>query len=162
MAVSGSGLSQVSGGGSTSFSGCTVKLAADLTTQNFSTEAGIPFTEEVIDTDNFHDNSTNNTRITIPGSLDGYYGIITAHVMTNLVTGNSGFYFRIARNGTDDADNILVQGGDLIGTSFPSLTISTPPVLLSSGDYFEAWLRCTDTSISILEQSKFGIAILGN
>lgn len=164
MAVSGSGLSQGSGsssGGSSTFSGCRVKLAAQLTAQNYSSETALPFTEEVFDTDGFHDNATNNTRITIPSGLDGYYGVLTAVVQAGAVSANSAFFLRIIRNATDDADNIMALEGENINSTVPSLTVTTPPILFSAGDYFEAWFRCSDTSINIEEHTSFGISILG-
>ena len=45
-----------------------------------STYTSIPFDTELIDTDNFHSTSTNNSRITIPSTLLGTY-LITANVL---------------------------------------------------------------------------------
>lgn len=54
--------------------GCRVKKAA-LQTITTGTDTQINFDTEDFDSDAFHDNVTNNTRITIPASYGGYYMI---------------------------------------------------------------------------------------
>src|SRR2546422_699850 len=46
--------------------GALVKLAANLTAQNFSAGPFIGWTAEVYDTDSIHDNTTNNSRLSVP------------------------------------------------------------------------------------------------
>jgi hypothetical protein len=55
-----------------SFVGCLLTKTADQSISN-ATVTKITFDSEVFDTDGFHDNSTNNTRITIPSGKGGKY-----------------------------------------------------------------------------------------
>jgi len=55
-----------------SFVGVRLTKSANQSISN-STATAISFNGETYDTDGFHDNSTNNTRITIPSGKDGYY-----------------------------------------------------------------------------------------
>ena len=56
----------------TTFVGCVIKSTTDLTVANNTTTI-VDWTTEVIDTDAFHDNSTNPSRITIPAGKAGKY-----------------------------------------------------------------------------------------
>jgi len=71
---------------------------------------GVPLNGEDFDTDGFHDNSTNNQRMTIPAGLGGKYLLIGA-----FYGGSGGFYSRFY-NGTTDWITYGVNGGDNIGT----------------------------------------------
>jgi len=80
------------------FVGCRVYASSAQTISN-ATDTKLAFANETFDTDSFHSNVTNNTRITIPAGLGGYYR----------VTANSGFLsnasgrriMAIALNGTN-------------------------------------------------------------
>jgi hypothetical protein len=61
------------GGGST-FAGCRVLLTANQSIAN-STDVAITFTDETYDTDGYHSNVTNTSRLTIPSGKAGYYQI---------------------------------------------------------------------------------------
>lgn len=62
------------------FTGCRVYASSAQTISN-ATDTKLAFANETYDTDGFHSNVANNTRITIPAGLGGYYRI----------TANSGF-----------------------------------------------------------------------
>jgi hypothetical protein len=56
------------------FVGCRVYASSAQTISN-ATDTKIAFANESYDTDGFHDNSTNNTRLTVPAGLAGYYRV---------------------------------------------------------------------------------------
>jgi hypothetical protein len=59
----------------------------------------VPFTGENFDTSTFHDNTTNNTRITIPTGKGGYYQVNLASGTFDPAAAGS-FYFQIYKNGS--------------------------------------------------------------
>jgi len=69
------------------FVGCSLYRTADLTVAN-STNTVIPYTGEIYDTNTFHDNSTNNSRMTIPSGQAGKYLITANTVFENNGTGS--------------------------------------------------------------------------
>jgi len=56
------------------FAGCYVSMTVSTSIAN-DTWVKIPFNTENYDTNSYHDNSSNNTRITIPSGKGGYYQV---------------------------------------------------------------------------------------
>jgi hypothetical protein len=56
------------------FAGCRVLLTANQSIAN-STDTSVAFTDETYDTDGYHSNTTNTSRLTIPAGKAGYYQI---------------------------------------------------------------------------------------
>jgi hypothetical protein len=142
----------------TTFSGALVKRTADQTGANYTTQAAIPFDAEVYDTDNWHDNVTNNTRLTVPSGVN--YAMLWGQVwMTGFSA--SQFALEIHKNGV-----IALGCGSMVmtysGTS-QTLTIGTAPIPVSPGDYFELKFSvATDTTINIeSELTCFSARALG-
>ena len=71
---------------STSFVGCSVKRTANKTIST-ATWTKIDFDAENFDTNGFHDNATNNTRLTIPSGQGGYYLITWNAIFASNNTG---------------------------------------------------------------------------
>jgi len=84
---------------STPFSGCEVYLTSNYTLPT-TTLYIVSFTSENYDTDTYHDNSTNPTRLTVPST--GYYLINAGCVLS--ATGSQ-VEIRIRRNGLDVKHN---------------------------------------------------------
>jgi hypothetical protein len=111
------------------FTGCRVYASSAQTISN-STDTKLAFANETFDTDSFHDNSTNNTRITIPAGLGGYYR----------VTANSGFLsnangrriMAIALNGTN-----LSQVETSVNVQAEPAASLTDTYYLAPADYLE-------------------------
>lgn len=75
----------VPGGSSAAFSGASVTRSTDQTVAH-ATAAAVSFDTEFVDTDAYHDNSTNPTRLTIPA--DGVYsGGAVGYLESNTLTG---------------------------------------------------------------------------
>jgi hypothetical protein len=131
------------------YSGAMVKKSADETTANYSAGAMVPWTAEVHDVGAYHDNATNNSRLTVPA--DGKYMVgFTISVSLAAV----GEYVRafVAFNGSLSYDGVA---GTLLETTNaavnPSLCAVTGPIDCTAGQYFESWLDTeADTSITVL------------
>lgn len=113
------------------FVGCSLTKSANQSLAN-NTSTAITFDGEKFDTSGFHDNTTNNSRITIPSGKGGYY----------LITGN--LKFTSSTGGVRRADlnknGTLIElyflqypnaGSDWTGSSFASIEN------LAVGDYIE-------------------------
>jgi hypothetical protein len=105
-------------------------------------------TADTVDTDSFHDNVTNNSRVTIPSSYDGYY--VEFHV-------NIGF------SGEDLAHGAIIEllknGGAFDATMCEDIATSPGtqrehirfhPLPVATGDYFEIRIynRSVTTTLS--------------
>jgi hypothetical protein len=135
------------------YSGAMVKKSADETTANYSAGAMVPWTAEIHDVGGYHDNATNNSRLTVPE--DGKY-IVGFTISVSLAA--VGEYVRafVAFNGSLSYDGIA---GTLLETTNaavnPSLCAVTGPIDCTAGQYFESWLDTeADTSISVLAASS--------
>jgi hypothetical protein len=95
---------------------------------SLTTEITMAYDAEQFDTDSFHDNATNNSRLTIPAGLGGLY-LIGCSVATGN-TNNTEIRFRL--NGTT-----VIGGGSGQGAGGASNTSTTTIYSLSAGDYIE-------------------------
>jgi hypothetical protein len=101
----------------------------------YSTDQSIPnatytavnWSAENFDTNAFHDNSTNNTRMTIPAGKGGYYEISFQAILDGNTTGNrvvrlykNGSYFRQSRVGTSGATPVstILVNLSLVATDY--------------------------------------------
>ncbi len=102
------------------------------------------FTTESFDTNTFHDNSTNPSRITIPASYGGKY-LFTGSVFYG-GAGSNNFTILLRKNGNTNAvpggilSNNPNTGGNTAGNSF-AVVIS-----LVATDYIELGVQLTSTT----------------
>ena len=121
------------------------------TTQSISnnTTARILFQSENYDTDGFHDNSTNNSRITIPSGKAGYYAIRA--VITLNESSTTGFrQMTLYKNGTDIAYANFGNYGT--STGYPTYELNWT-ANLAVGDYL---------TVSMYQNSGGLLYIYGN
>lgn len=114
-----------SSGGST-FVGASVYRATPDQGIASGTFTAVNWTAENYDTDAFHDNTTNNTRLTIPTGKGGYYQI-RSQVGMQGITGE--FSLRVQKNGTNL--RYFIGTGDTTDAS-QQINFATS---LSAGDY---------------------------
>lgn len=120
----------VLGGGSQVFSGAKVIRTTDQTISN-NTATAISFDSEIFDTDNYHDNSTNPTRLTVPRA--GYYRA-TAIVRMADGSNTTDFYLTISKNGSQLASVTSAKS-----TVFNDNRAELSAIFqLAAGDYLEA------------------------
>lgn len=135
------------------FRGALVKKAADQTGANYTSSTNVAWDAETYDTSGIHDNSTNNTRLTVPAGaslvrLSCVISIssITADVWTQAI---------IWKNGSgawDGIGKITVESGD----TTPSVAAYSAVVQVAPGDYFEVNLTIeTDTSVTIVASGSW-------
>ncbi|MEE8606718.1 MAG: hypothetical protein V3S55_03860 [Nitrospiraceae bacterium] len=126
-----------------------VKKIADATGQNFS--AGVPsisFDEEVIDTDGFHDNSTNNDRLTVPADITKV--IVRGQVGLSLVASSTQSVLSIQKNGAN-MDPKVEMRMEQVNTD-PNEQIVSYIINVVEGDYFTLHLNIpTDSSVTVSE-----------
>jgi len=109
------------------FAGCALGKSTQqsLTSGSYT---DITFDVETIDVGGYHDNATNNTRITIPSGKGGYYLVSYAITTSNgATTGIGAIYKNGSRyNTTSGFTNPAIGNGGVIASSIMSL---------SAGDY---------------------------
>lgn len=139
-----------SGGGT--FRGCMVALGSDLASANYAGGgAPIPFGTgtEVYDTDSIHDESTNNTRLTVPSGVTKVKLKAQGAYNGTGTTGNATLLW-IRKNGSTaylGAAKSFVE----TTTASGSVQVESPVLEVTAGDYFEALFEMeSDTSIVLV------------
>lgn len=112
-----------------SFSGCFLTKSGTQSIPN-STDTAVSFDTEYFDVGGYHDNSTNNSRITIPSGKDGYFLFLGQ--INYASNGTGGRYAYIVVNGT------YIQQA-VFSASSQSYTIANISTVLSlvAGDYVQ-------------------------
>ena len=141
--------------------GCLVKNTSDLTSQNYSSGGVIAWASEVYDTDAFHSTSSNQSRITIPSAANGRYGILKANIRLSSVSANQNVNVGINKGGTPFYIGFGQQNAQSGSSSYGWVEAETQPVLLTTGDYFEAAMFCNDSSTTVdANASSFSLEVL--
>jgi len=141
------------GGGGT-FSGALVKKAADQTAANYSAFPAVAWDAEEYDTDNYHDNATNNTRLTVPA--DGHY-IVGGEVTLTAGTLTTSEYIRISITRYDSggvAQSFIGLPQNIFSEISAAPTTATigfsSPIYCNVGDYFVLNFDTeADTSVTV-------------
>lgn len=127
-------------------------LSADALTLTTSLQ-WVPFGYDDIDTDSYHDTTTNKTRVTIPSNLGGWYAI-SMRVAITYVNPPSLLTLFCRPNGNGNATT-----GTLIGTIVPQATFGgggsvSGTIYLPGGTYIEMGVYATGgSSVSLLGTS---------
>jgi hypothetical protein len=120
----------------------------------------IAFTTEEFDSNGFHDNSTNNTRLTIPSGYAGKY-IISGWLNTPLGTPGSYQLLRLYKNGAQYTTGGVREGEYFrsnTGTNFTNAFAQT--ITASVGDYFELQYQQNNTE-TVNIWSNFQLTYIG-
>lgn len=124
-----------------------------------STYTAIEFASETADTSGFHDNATNNSRLTIPVGMGGWYAISAQVGWTANATGTR--VLSIRKNGSaylSDSGATVPAGAD------PTKTTVMYRALLAAGDYVEIMGRQSSggaLTVSPLTNNHADIEFLG-
>jgi hypothetical protein len=119
---------------SATFVGCQLEKITTAQSLTNNTDTAVTFNSEVFDTDGFHDNSTNNSRITIPSGKAGKY-LLTAQI--SFAANATGVrVVKIFKNGS-----ILMLPSVIAPAPATDFTVinNTTLVNASVGDYFEVF-----------------------
>jgi len=122
-------------GGSSLFSGCSLTQTTDQTTTNGATTI-LNFANELYDVDGYHDNSTNNSRITIPTGKSGKFILNGALACAANATGMRRIY--ILKNGSNI--KLLISLDPLNSTGDFTMYSFATTVDATAGDYFQIGL----------------------
>jgi hypothetical protein len=139
-----------------SFAGCRAVNNANQSINN-TTATAIAFQTETFDSDAFHDNSTNNSRLTIPAGKTGYYQISALVRWQNDATTNTVRQLRPYKNGVQQNVYTIpwVQNDD-------AYQVYTDLMSLSAGDYIELYVWHNDgAATSLLSDSSFSLVKVG-
>ena len=119
---------------SATFVGCQLEKITSTQSISNATATAVTFNSEVFDTDGFHDNSTNNSRITIPTGKAGKY-LLTAQI-SFAANATGARIIKIYKNGS-----ILMLGNVLSAAPATDFTVinNTTLVNASVADYFEVF-----------------------
>lgn len=142
------------GGGSVAFKGCAVTKAANQTTANYTSATAIAWDKELYDTSGFHDNVTNNSRLTVPAGVTKVRLVASAHLAS--VANGDASTLRISKNGGvdnwDGAASVALDSNN----ATRRMGCQTPPIDVVPGDYFEASLiQSSDNSLTVTAQTSF-------
>ena len=116
-----------------SFVGCFLSKSTSQSISN-NTTTTVSFNQESFDTSGFHDNATNNSRITIPSGKAGKYLLTFNTNMDGASAGGREAIFK--KNGTAITYNAPGSGGSIAITGFWSPNVSVVADAAVS-DYFE-------------------------
>lgn len=107
-------------------------------TANTSVSAGgnaqIPWDSEVFDTDGFHDNSTNNARLTVPSGKGGYYKVYFGMQWASSST-VARRIVAVYKNG-NSSTGTFINNFETSSINFPSCAMAFT-INLSAGDWLE-------------------------
>lgn len=120
-----------------SFVGCAVYMSGDVSISG-DTDTIVNFNSEFFDTNGFHDNSTNNSRITIPSGKAGKYLIIASYLRQ---TGQTYSILGLRKNGTRISVVSMMDGGAITQNGFTLSRIED----LSVGDYLQIYVQFGQT-----------------
>lgn len=116
------------------------------------TSGTITFQTEIADTDAFHDTSSNTDRLTVPS------GVTRVRLTANLVCNNSPAVaeVKILKNGTSEVVGMPARRRNQ--TTHKLMNLITPPVNVTTGDYFQVQADFASSS-SVLNEAgtTFGI-----
>jgi hypothetical protein len=136
--------------------GCQLTKSANQSLSN-ATETAITFNGETWDTDSFHDNATNNTRITIPSGKAGKYDF-SARIAIEGMNGN--VYVLIKLNGAVWEYPVVINATG--STSFNTNFTMSFLMDLAVADYVELFIyQGSGSSKNCLTGTTFGVNYLG-
>ncbi len=127
--------------------GALVELVADDTGANYSAGAVIPFDAEVYDTDTIHDNSTNNTRLTVPSGVTKVR--LGCTVELGLIASIQFVILTLFKNGVDTYPGCVRRRAEISAVG-SEMGFSSGILEVSATDYFEVHMDVeTDTSVTV-------------
>jgi hypothetical protein len=141
-----------------SFVGCRLTKTAAQTIAN-NTSTALTWDSEVFDVGGFHDNVTNNTRITIPTGKTGYYLVVIHHRWDTNATGIREHMIYV--NGSTEYQVMQISAASAGRTKFTASQI----LLLSAGDYVESFALQTSGGNLATDYTtttmSFSVSLLG-
>ncbi len=140
---------------SPTFVGCSLQKATQSIANN--TYTAVSFNVETEDSNGFHDNTTNNSRITVPTGYAGRY-LLIATINWDQSNGVGGRYIGFAKNGTLVSDTAIGLGAGGVPAATLFLTYSLI-INLAVGDYVETYAKQTSGGALSVIGNASGVGI---
>lgn len=135
--------------------GAVVTKTADATAVNASGGHVVTFDSETEDTNGWHDNVTNNTRLTVPSGL-GITTVRLSGLVRVTLVGTNDVQARFLKNGAATHEGFVdAKYWNRGATADFDIQIVSPDIPATAGDYFELQIFSTDTSITVLSSTRF-------
>jgi hypothetical protein len=138
--------------------GALVHKSTDQTSISSGVWTASAFDVELYDTDNFHDNSTNNSRFTIPAGVSKVQ--LVGQLLTSAIAANLELGIRISKNGAATNEGVPeVIFEESLGSGLNQVTSAVLEVV--EGDYFELEILINVAGEDILAavHTWFGIEV---
>jgi hypothetical protein len=140
--------------GPSTAAGCSLKNSANQTISN-ATYTAFPFDGEDFDTDGYHDNATNNSRITIPAGKGGKYIVSGRVTWQSNATDQRRIQIRL--NGSATAVDLFTTGTSVAGEPFTMQT--TRYLSLVATDYIEMFIyQASGGNLTAYGDAGLGVA----
>jgi hypothetical protein len=140
---------------SPTFVGCSLQKATQSISNN--TYTAVSFNVETNDSNGFHDNATNNSRVTVPTGYAGRYLLIST-LNWDQSNGVGGRYIGFAQNGTLVTDTAIGLGAGGVPAATLFLTY-TAIINLAVGDYVEVYAKQTSGGALSVIGNASGVGI---
>ncbi len=129
------------------FSGALIYKSAALTAQNLTGNVAMVFNSELYDVGGWADTNNFPSRITVPAGAD--YAEFMGGVQLDNVTANQLLVVRIFKNGAALTQEVRID--KTTNRTTVKYQISTGPLAVSAGDYFEMFVQVAgaDTSVDV-------------
>jgi hypothetical protein len=141
--------------------GCALYNNGSSFTYTLNTLVNLPYNAEFYDTDGFHDNATNNTRITIPAGKGGVYEI-TTYLRLRDATATEAFVVLLkngARVNTEGIENGVINREQMTG-GYRWASGQTVYLTLAATDYIEIGVYSDSATGSYLLLSHFSATLM--
>lgn len=131
----------------TGFSGCMVTLTEQSNVNYAGPGTPIPFDIEIYDYGGWHDDVTDNTRMTVPAGVTRVR--LTANVRLSNITSGEVYSLFFSKNGSF-ANGAYGQANNNVNSTAVRLQLISPILEVEPGDYFTVSLQVTaDTTVNI-------------
>lgn len=134
--------------GATSLQYAMAKKSADQTGANYTPPGVVAWNSEVADTSSIHDNVTNNSRLTVPSNANVVE--VGCTLALSLVASAAIIAVALKKNGSTTFDGAAGYDNTVAGNPDQTISITSGPLAVAMGDYFEWQLYCDDASITIV------------
>ena len=133
------------------FAGAQVYSTGTQSNISANSDVSVAFDAEIYDTDSFHDNSTNNSRFTIPSKFNGFKAILRGHVTFEDVSDGGQYELRFFKNGAANQDGAQLMQAHRAGSATGNKAVSgaSMPITLATNDYFELVVSTNESDVDI-------------
>jgi hypothetical protein len=131
---------------------CLARKSTDQTGADYTAGADVTWDTEEYDDDNWHDNSTNPERMTVPSGVSNVQ--VYAELRLASVTADVHVLIEFRLNGS--ATPAYGAQRSEVGSTNPTLSIASPVIPVTPGDFFTVFLLIeTDNSVTVTADRSY-------